>query len=75
MDVEIRHSPGFAVARCTLRSGEEVQVESGAMAAMSQGVTLEAKMEGGFFKALKRSTLGGDSFFITTYISMLDMLS
>jgi|DEB0MinimDraft_10_1074344.scaffolds.fasta_scaffold83039_1 uncharacterized protein (TIGR00266 family) len=72
MDVEIRHSPGFAVARCTLRSGEEVQVESGAMAAMSQGVTLEAKMEGGFFKALKRSTLGGDSFFITTYISDRD---
>ncbi|MDQ1520393.1 MAG: hypothetical protein QOI55_1466, partial [Actinomycetota bacterium] len=39
----------------------------GAMMAMSPGVSLDAKMEGGLFKSLKRATLGGESLFITTY--------
>lgn len=69
MRVEIRHQPGFAVARVTMDQGETVKAESGAMAAMSQGVAIEAKMEGGFMKALKRSALGGESFFVTTYSS------
>ena len=72
MQVEIRHSPSFAVARCTLAATEHVKVESGAMAAMSDGVTLDAKMEGGFFKSLSRSALGGNSFFVTTYTSSVD---
>ena len=72
MQVEIRHSPSFAVARCTLATTEHVKVESGAMATMSDGVTLDAKMEGGFFKSLSRSALGGNSFFVTTYTSSVD---
>ncbi len=69
MRVEIRHQPGFAVARVIMGQGETVKAESGAMAAMSGGVSIEAKMEGGFMKALKRSALGGESFFVTTYTS------
>ena len=69
MRVEIRHQPGFAVARVIMAQGETVKAESGAMAAMSSGVAVEAKMEGGLFKALKRSALGGESFFVTTYSS------
>lgn len=72
METEIRHQPGFAVARLKLANGESVKAETGAMAAMSAGVAIEAKMEGGLFKALKRSALGGDSFFVTTYISNAD---
>jgi uncharacterized protein (TIGR00266 family) len=67
MRVEIRHQPGFAVARVIMAQGETVKAESGAMAMMSGGVAVEAKMEGGFMKALKRSALGGESFFVTTY--------
>lgn len=67
MQVQVRHQPSFAVARLTLAAGESVKAESGAMAAMSQGIAIEAKMEGGFLKALKRSALGGESFFVTTY--------
>lgn len=67
MRVEVRHQPSFAVARLFLGAGETVKAESGAMAAMSNGITIEAKMEGGFMKALKRSALGGESFFVTTY--------
>ncbi len=72
MRIEIRHQPAFAVARVTMTAGEKIKAESGAMAAMSQGVNIQAKMEGGFLKALKRSALGGESFFQTTYESTVE---
>lgn len=67
MDIAIRHSPSFAVARCTLASGESIKAESGAMMATSAGVEVEAQMQGGLMKGLKRSMLGGESLFISTY--------
>ncbi|MCY3967819.1 MAG: TIGR00266 family protein [bacterium] len=67
MKVDVRHAPSFAVARCVLGSGEKVKVEAGAMSAHSSGMSLEAKMEGGVLKGLKRSVLGGESLFISTY--------
>lgn len=67
MQITDRHRPSFGVARIALSGGERIKVESGAMMAMSAGVTLEAKAEGGFFKSLKRAALGGESFFVTTY--------
>ena len=67
MKVEIRHDPSFAVARIVLRPGEEFRAESGAMMATSQGVTIESSTRGGVLKGLKRSVLGGESLFITTF--------
>ncbi len=67
MQVQTRQGPAYGVARLTLGAGEQVRVESGAMMAMSTGVTLTSKMEGGFMKSLKRAALGGESFFQTTY--------
>jgi uncharacterized protein (TIGR00266 family) len=67
VEIEIRHSPGFAVARCQLGGGEAIRAESGAMMATSAGVAVEAKMQGGLMKSLRRSVLGGESLFITTY--------
>lgn len=67
MQTEIRHSPAFALTRITLSGGEEVRVQGGAMAAHSAGVELEAKMDGGLMKSLKRSVLGGESFFLSKY--------
>jgi uncharacterized protein (TIGR00266 family) len=67
MDVQVRHTPSFAVVRCTMAGGEAVRAESGAMMATSDGVAVEAKMQGGFMKSIKRSVLGGESLFITTY--------
>ncbi len=67
MDVTIRHSPSFAVARCALAGGEAMKAESGAMMATSHGVEVEAKMQGGLLKGLKRSVLGGESLFMTTF--------
>jgi uncharacterized protein (TIGR00266 family) len=67
MEISVRHSPSFAAGRVTLAGNEAVRVESGAMMATSAGIVVEAKMEGGFMKSLKRAALGGESLFITTY--------
>ena len=50
MEITTRHTPAYGVARLTLAGGEAVRVESGAMMAMSAGVTLSAKAEGGILK-------------------------
>jgi uncharacterized protein (TIGR00266 family) len=72
VDIQIRHSPSFAVARCTLSSGERVRAESGSMMATSAGVEVDAKMEGGVMKSLKRGVLGGESLFITSFTAPRD---
>ena len=65
MNLSIKHNPAFAVVRAQVGAGEQISIESGAMMAMSAGVTLESKMEGGLKKGLMRSVLGGESLFIT----------
>jgi uncharacterized protein (TIGR00266 family) len=67
MRVDLRHNPSFAVGRVVLDPGEQVRVESGGMMATSPGVTLQANTQGGVLKGLKRSFLGGESLFVTTY--------
>lgn len=67
MQIDIRHSPSFAVARLGLGPGEAVKAESGAMLAMSDGVRIEAGMQGGLMRSLRRGVLGGESFFMTTF--------
>ncbi len=67
MKVELRHDPAFTVARCILAGGEPLRVEGGAMLAHSAGVLLESKAQGGVMAGLRRSVLGGGSFFVTTY--------
>jgi uncharacterized protein (TIGR00266 family) len=67
MQVQLRHNPSFTVARCHLAPNEPLRVEGGAMIAHSAGVQLEAKAQGGVMAGLKRSLLGGGSFFVTTY--------
>jgi uncharacterized protein (TIGR00266 family) len=67
MDVSIRHSPSFAAARITLDPREEIRAESGAMMATSAGVGVASSTQGGVMKGLKRSVLGGESLFVTTF--------
>jgi uncharacterized protein (TIGR00266 family) len=67
MQVQTRQGPAYGVARLTLAPNEPVRVESGAMMAMSTGVMLQSKAEGGIMKSLKRAALGGESFFVSTY--------
>lgn len=67
MRTEIRHDPAFAVARCFINRGQTINIESGAMAAQSLGIKIEAKMQGGLFGALKRTIMSGDSFFVSKF--------
>jgi uncharacterized protein (TIGR00266 family) len=64
---EIRHSPSFAVGRVHLDPNEQIRVESGSMMATSAGVAVQSSTQGGVMKGLKRSFLGGESLFVSTF--------
>jgi uncharacterized protein (TIGR00266 family) len=67
MQVEVLASPSFAFATITIPAGGELHAEAGAMAAYSDGVEVETKARGGMMAGLRRSVLGGESFFINTF--------
>ncbi len=66
MKTELLYQPAFAVCRASLNQGEQVRVEGGAMVAMAD-MSIETQATGGFMKSLKRSILGGESFFQNVY--------
>jgi len=61
VQVKIEHRPSYSIALALL--------EAGSMVAMSEGLSLETKAAGGLLSALKRSILGGESFFVNTYVA------
>lgn len=67
MEVKILYAPSYSMANVRLDPNENIQVEAGAMISMSSGVNIETKAAGGFLKALGRSFLGGESFFMNTF--------
>jgi uncharacterized protein (TIGR00266 family) len=66
VQTEIEYGPAYAVAKVTLAGGERVKADGGAMLAMSTGTEIETSTQGGALKGLKRSLLGGESFFMNT---------
>lgn len=67
LEIAIRHTPSYSLARVTLGGGEQVCAESGSMASMSLGMQIEAAAKGGVLKSLTRGVLGGESVFVSTY--------
>jgi uncharacterized protein (TIGR00266 family) len=67
MRTEIRFSPSFAMATVHLDMGESVRSEAGAMLAMSPSIEISTGTQGGMLKGLRRSVLGGESFFMNTF--------
>jgi uncharacterized protein (TIGR00266 family) len=67
MQVDLQHRPSFALAVVKLDPHENIHVEAGGMVSMSSGIKLETKARGGILTSLKRSILGGESFFINDY--------
>ncbi len=67
MQHEILYQPSYALLKAKLQQGEAISAEAGAMVSMSGGVQIETKARGGVFGALKRSVLGGESFFVNTF--------
>jgi uncharacterized protein (TIGR00266 family) len=67
MQREILYRPAYSPLKMKLARREDIQAEAGAMVSMSSGIEIETKMKGGLFGALKRSMLGGESFFLNTF--------
>lgn len=67
MQIQVLYRPSYSLAVVKLDPNETVRTEAGAMVSMSPGVSLETKAQGGLLASLKRSVLGGESFFVNTY--------
>jgi uncharacterized protein (TIGR00266 family) len=67
MQVDIQAAPAFSYGVISITPSDAVKVEAGAMAAMGGGVEIETKAQGGVLGGLKRSVLGGETFFINTF--------
>ncbi len=64
---EVKYQPSYALALVTLDAGESIQAEAGAMVSMSSAIEMETSARGGVLSGLRRSVLGGESFFINTF--------
>jgi len=67
VQIQIMYRPSYSLAAVKLDPGETIRTEAGAMVSMSPGMSLETKAQGGLLASLKRSVLGGESFFVNTY--------
>ena len=67
MEYEILYKPSYSLLKLDLERLEQVNAESGALVGMSGGISIETGMKGGLFGGLKRSLLGGESFFINKF--------
>jgi uncharacterized protein (TIGR00266 family) len=67
MKFEVTYSPAYALGRVSMDPGDAIQAVAGAMVSMSDGISIDTEMKGGLLSGLKRSVLGGESFFINTF--------
>jgi len=67
MEHKIDYGPAFSLLSVRIGQGDKVSAESGAMVSMDATVNIETKMQGGLGGALKRSLLGGESFFMNHF--------
>ncbi|RJS48817.1 MAG: TIGR00266 family protein [Methanobacterium sp.] len=67
MDYEILYQPSYSLLKLDLEAAEEVNAEAGALVSMSSSISIETGIKGGLFGGLKRSLLGGESFFINKF--------
>ncbi len=61
----------FPTLEISLKKGESIFTEAGAMAWMSEGLNMSSNTRGGLMKGLGRA-LAGESLFMTTYESQSD---
>lgn len=63
----IRYKPAFAAIFVTLDPGDSIIAEAGAMTSMDGRLSMKTKFSGGFFPALLRKSLGGESLFVNVF--------
>ena len=64
MEINLTGKPAFTYVNVDLQPGETIIAEADAMASMAAELTMEAKMNGGFFGGLVKKYVGGESFFV-----------
>lgn len=67
MNVKIEAKPSFAYLKVELAPGESIIAETDAMSTMSAELDMTAKFNGGFFRALMKKFLGGESLFVNHF--------
>lgn len=67
MQVDIRDRPSFAHLVVRLEPGDRIVAEADAMASRSASITMDTRWNGGFFPALARRYLGGESLFVNEF--------
>ena len=72
MQYQILKEP-MAILDIQMSSGEKITAESGAMVYMKGDIEIKTRTrEGGFFKKIKVTALGGESFFVNDYVARGD---
>lgn len=67
MKVEIEGKPVFAYIKVELQPGEKFIAEADAMATMSSELDMDAKFNGGFFRAVLKKIFGGETLFVNHF--------
>lgn len=67
MDATIDHRPAYALLTVDLEAGEALRAEAGAMVSHDDGIDIETNASGGVLSSIKRTVLGGESFFQNTF--------
>jgi uncharacterized protein (TIGR00266 family) len=67
MENNVLYRPSYSLLQLMMQPGETAQAESGAMVSMTPNIQIQTAARGGILGGLKRSMLGGESFFINTF--------
>lgn len=67
MNLQFEGKPTFTFVHVDLSPGESVVAESNAMASMDADLDMQARLNGGFFSALLKKFLGGESLFVNHF--------
>ena len=72
MKITVEGKPAFAYVNVLLDPGEKIVAESDAMSGMDCAVSMNVKLNGGFFGGLVRKFLGKESLFINHFSNPTD---
>ena len=67
MKYDILYRPVYSLLKVEMDPGESIIAESGAMVSMTSNIDIQTSARGGLLSSLKRSVLGGESFFQNTF--------
>ena len=67
MEYTIQSQPSYSLLEVTLDQDDSIVAESGAMAWMSDNIQMSTSTRGGVLTGIRRSVLGGESFFQNTF--------